>query len=446
MRLSDLLQRGLSGPPRPVVAAAPRLAQIVARVDALLPEEPRAQRGDPREACRLAARRFAEDRWPCSQRDIAAAILPAFTAPCRDDAAFDALRAALLRECAATDRAALLSRFAEAYLWGYAAGDVITAGLAAALGRAASFLPPRWAGVFAALPLLAPDAAQRIAARIADAPDPHAALVAQGLRMREGGMIGAVQTALLERWRPGLRMADGATLDRLLDWLRAGGRRRETGAAEALGAMLGPWSGTAPPPAHRDALVRAVIDLHGDPRTADGGPWAQLRQSHAGAYAALLRWLARETLELFIGILEQAEAGRHGDMFERRKEFWRSLIRREVIADSTVALSPWARRHALDARRSRPGLKNLHWATQTQRGYQRSDTSIIVMRIHNYIVVEGSHSFPVLIFSSRSDAAPRLHLPAYDCQHHRRDAGLSGVAVVPHIGSWDWTVLRTLGL
>jgi hypothetical protein len=420
------------------------MAQIVARVHALLPDEPRAESGDPREACRLAARRFAEDRWPCSQREIVAAIQPAFTAPCRGESAFDALRRALLRECAATDRAALLSRFAEAYLWGYASGEAVTADLAAALTSAR--LPTHWAGAFAALPLLAPDAPQRVAALIADAPDPHAALVAEGLRMREGGFIAAVQTALLERWRPGLRTADAATLDRLLGWLRAGGKRRETGAAEALGVMLGPWSGTVPPPAYRDALVRAVIDLHGDPRTADGGPWAQLRQTHAGAYAALLRWLARETLELFIAILEKTEAGRFDDHFERRKELWRDLIRREHILDSTVALASSAESAAKLKRAYQKEYANLHWAKQTQTGYNRGHTSIIIMRIRDYVVVEGSHSFPVLVFPARSEKAPELHRAAYDCQTHRTDARRHAALVRPHTVGWTHDVLRTLGL
>ena len=75
-------------------------------------------------------------------------------------------------------------------------------------------------------------------------------------------------------------------------------------------------------------------------------------------------------------------------------------------------------------------------------GEDRKDISLLILKIGNKIVVEGSHSYKVHIFDDRSSYAPKLYAKTYDCELIRLKA-VDGLTRA-HTGYWQDWVLRNL--
>ena len=74
-------------------------------------------------------------------------------------------------------------------------------------------------------------------------------------------------------------------------------------------------------------------------------------------------------------------------------------------------------------------------------GGGRSNTSLLIARIGNKIVVDGSHSYKVHVFPADHPRAPRVFETAYDCEEIRRTAPPAFAR--SHIGDWQsWVRMR----
>jgi hypothetical protein len=150
-----------------------------------------------------------------------------------------------------------------------------------------------------------------------------------------------------------------------------------------------------------------------------------------------MRWLTGENIRFFLDIVTKSEASH---MWQPRREFWLGLHERKRIDAAWVAFSKVAEFHAKRELGSRGGRGLLDFGSQTAGG-NRSDTSLLIMKIGEKIVVEGSHSYMVHMFRQSDPRAPTLYQRTYDCERIRLLPGSESKA---HQGYWQGWVLERI--
>jgi hypothetical protein len=225
-------------------------------------------------------------------------------------------------------------------------------------------------------------------------------------------------------------------IDRLFQWIKPDGQEaRTSGATEAIAALLSPWQGEAPPADLQSHLVEGLVSLYGDPRIKRGFPWGTLDGS---LLAVMMRWLTGENIRFFLDVVSAVE---ESHMWAPRREFWLGLHDKRMIDEAWVAFSPLGARKARELRARSDSRVGLAYGLQ-EAGGNRSNTSLLILRIGNCIVVEGSHSYKVHIFRGSNERAPKLFQARYDCERIR---GIPGSETVPHLGNWQWRVRELIG-
>ena len=130
--------------------------------------------------------------------------------------------------------------------------------------------------------------------------------------------------------------------------------------------------------------MEALIELYGDPRIKSGGVWGGIDERYM---AVMHRWLTREDMRFFTGVVD---ASQKDPMWPPRRNFWLKLYDEGKIDAAWAALSSqafdYARQHLM-----RQDAKNAY----TRVGYQqaRQNTSLLIMKIGNKIMVDGCHSY-----------------------------------------------------
>lgn len=321
------------------------------------------------------------------------------------------------------------------YLATWRPDNAATRDLAAALARSRSRLPQRWSELLRRLPyLLDGDAAQRLGRRMRAAGDPWGDLIAQGIRdPHASGLLLHAHLAFVSGMKP--RLDQPAEAERVLGWLRPKGRKaRIEGAAEALDALLEPWRSNEPPENLRDLLLERLVDGYGDPRVRVGDPWDAMDPDCKGV---MLRWLTGANIGFFLDVVSQAE---ESHMWQPRREFWWGLYRQGRIGAAWVAFCPEAAELAERLLDREGGPATLKYGRQTAGG-GRSRTSLLIMKIGDSVVVEGSHSYKVQVFRKADRGAPRLFDERYDCERIRLAPGHDQQA---HHRGWQDRVLRLI--
>lgn len=361
------------------------------------------------------------------------AFLPEFLA----QAEFEPLRLFLLAETRASDNAGFLSAMMTVLIRSYAPGAAHTVALCAALTAARPRLGAKWQQVLAAVPtLLDPEAAPAaLAGHMLAMPQPWVGLRQMGIGQPHApGLMDHAHLAYLRLIGPQLH--DRALIDRLLDWLRPEGQQtRMSGAAEAVEALVSPWLRYNPAPDLIRHLTESLVSLFGDPRLNGGGVWGGVRGDHRDV---VLRWLTGENITFFLDVVSAVE---DSHMWEPRRKFWLDLHRAGRIQAAWVAFSPAAARHARQIRQQKAGRSGLAFGVQ-EAGGTRSNTSLLVLRIGNCIVIEGSHNYKVHLFRAGNTAAPQLFQPRYDCEAIRF---IPGAETVVHNGNWQDSVRYIIG-
>ena len=341
------------------------------------------------------------------------------------------VRAFYADEIRVSTRETFLDGMLAVHLASYQPGAPHTRALAGALSAARDRLGPRGRALVAGLPacldpLLAPAA---VAERMQAMDDPWTGLKALGLRSPHApGLMDHAHLALVERLRPELSSRE--RVDWLLRWLKPEGvaHPRDSGAAEALAAILAPWQGRDPDGEMKGWLTQSLVGLYGDPRVERGGVWAGVAEAER---APLLRWLAGENIRFFLDVVTAVE---DSHMWEPRREFWLGLYEQGLIDGAWVAFSKQAERHAERIARDRGARGSLGYGIQTAN---RANTSLLLLQIGRKIVVEGSHDYKVHIFDAGLEKAPKLYQPAYNCEVIRLVPGSQARA---HLSGWQFWV------
>ncbi|MCC6007423.1 MAG: hypothetical protein JJU40_07080, partial [Rhodobacteraceae bacterium] len=305
-----------------------------------------------------------------------------------------------------------LSGLLRAHLEGYLPGAPHSRALAKALTVAAPRMGPAGRLLLEAVPeILDPTGGpERLAARMADMSDPFAELMRLGVRNPHGpGFMELAHLALTERVRSGLARRD--LIDWYVNWLRPPGREaRTSGAERAIEALVHPWLTSTPGDDLRSYLVETVIEMYGDPRIKSGGVWAGVGAAEMGV---IHRWLTREDMRFFTGVVDAAQKDA---MWPKRRDFWLRLFDERLIDAAWVAFSSQAMEFARE-RLMRQDARN----AESRFGFQRArqNTSLLIMKIGNKIMVDGCHSYKTHVFDQDDPMAPKLFQEGYDCEEIR---------------------------
>lgn len=348
----------------------------------------------------------------------------------RDDLAV--LRQFYCDEIENSDKRTFINAMVAVFIGSFEPDSAHTRDLAKALGIAKRHVGARWAALLDQVPELfdARAAPAALARRMVEMPSPWDGLRQLGLRSPHApGLMDHVHLAFVEELAP--QLANRPAMERLIVWLKPEGQQaRASGAAEAIGALLSPWLNKAPSNDTERYLTERLISLYGDPRIrSENLAWARVP---ANLRAIIDRWLTGENIRFFLDVVSAVE---ESHMWAPRRKFWLGLHDQKRIDAAWVAFSKegveFARRKGADNRFLRFGRQ--------EAGGSRTNTSLLILKIGNKIVVEGSHSYKVHVFKDDHPKAPRLYEGRYDCEHIRL---LPGSWSVAHNGDWQGRVLE----
>ncbi len=274
-------------------------------------------------------------------------------------------------------------------------------------------------------PDLAPEA---IARRMVGMRSPWFELKALGLRAPHApGLMDFVHDAYVARLKPHLTVR--AEIEQLLSWLKPDDQAvaRSSGAPAAIEALLGHWRTGNPPEADIDLITRSLVAFYDDPRVQQGGAWAGVPPD---CLAVILRWLTGKDIRFFMDVVSAVE---DSHMWEPRRRFWLKLHAQRRIDAAWVAFSPSGAEYARRLLKTGEARGVVSYGQQTA-GYSRANTSLLILKCGNKIVVEGSHSYKVHIFREGHPGAPALYRRAYDCEQIRLVPGAESRS---HLGDWQ---------
>jgi EH_Signature domain len=317
-------------------------------------------------------------------------------------------------EIAASTSETLLSGLFRTYLDSFVIDSPHSATLATTLGEARLRMSSGVRLLLEAVPeLLDPiSGPDRLADRMAKMSDPYTELMRLGIRNPHGGgFMDLAHLALTSRVRS--HLSERTLIDWYIRWLRPPGKEeaRTTGAETAIEALIHPWLNKTPEDTLRSYLVETLIELYGDPRIKSGGVWGGIDARHM---AIVHRWLTREDMRFFTGVVD---ATQKDPMWPPRRDFWLKLYDEGKIDAAWAALSSrafdYAREHLM-----RQDAKNAY----TRVGYQkaRQNTSLLIMKIGNKIMVDGCHSYRTHVFDIADPMAPTLFEEGYNCDEIMR--------------------------
>lgn len=354
----------------------------------------------------------------------------------RDRTIFHPLQDFYLREAVLTDSSSFLSAMMAAYIRSYQPGAEHTRKLSEALNLAKENMGAKWQDILAKLPeLLDPQRAHiALAARMVTMQSPWQELRTLGIvSPHEPGLMSFAHLAYVHLLSPNLDKKE--VIETLFNWLQPEGRAALMfGAAETINALLTPWINTQPDEAISRYLTEKMVELYGDPRLGLGGVWGSVDEA---CRHAIINWLTRENILFFLDVVSDVE---DSHMWEPRREFWLGLYNQEKITSAWVAFSDQAAYRARAIKRlMREGATDNFG--QQLAGGSRKNTSLLILKIGNCIVVEGSHSYKVHIFRTSNDQAPKLFQLNYDCERIR---SIFGAVSIPHLGDWQSKVLEQI--
>lgn len=417
--------------------ALDRLASMCGRVVARWPDVVTAPQADRQAIVGEMLRRLQSEDWDgATLASVIRAARVVFDTEFRTRWGLRRLRNFYIGETGESTRPAFLGAMMSIYLGSYEPGASHTRDLAAALNRSRHHLAGRWSRLVANAPYLLNS--RRVELTIGKAlqgmDDPWAHLKAVGFQNpHANGLLYHVHLVYVTAMKSELRTP--ASVEQMLAWLRpAGHDARASGAGEAVEALLSPWKSKEPPNALRDRLTEWLVSAYGDPRIRGGGVWAQIRGDHK---SVLLRWLTGANIQFFLDVVTEVE---ESHMWQPRREFWWKLYQDKKIDAAWVAFSA---RATITAKRlaNREGRSDLAFGKQTSGG-SRTNTSLLILKIGNRVVVEGSHSYKVHVFRSNDPMAPGLFELEYDCERIRLAPGHQEQA---HHRGWERRVRRLIG-
>ncbi|WP_170117014.1 EH signature domain-containing protein [Phyllobacterium sophorae] len=345
----------------------------------------------------------------------------------------------LRKEVQATTSGILLGVVAEVYLAHWQKGERRTSALAALIQERSQHLPVRWNNLFMSLPeLLDIQAAPGlISEKMIQQDDPYNWLLGHGVTSpHAGGLMAATHSAWLAKLPP---VRSTRQLDHVFAWLRPQNRPAigNDMAAGAINKLVEPWISDTPPPDFQSVLLERIVGAYGDPRERRNDFWPLV----AGHTRDVLnRWLAGKSMDALLEIITRATANH---MWHARHHFWKGLYDRGLVQEAWIALSRPAAQIADDMFRKTEN--KIYTLAGVQVSRERRDTCLLIMRVGQHIVVEGSHDYRVHLFKSTDSRAPVLYQPQYDAEALTFPANDPSARVHDQFGHWmRWVEERVL--
>lgn len=414
-----------------VMPALDEISKAVGRIEARWPDAVTIPEERDRERLALEMKRRLETwEWSSvSTARVSEAAIAVFDHERRDRSDLADVRRFYFEETGASTQQTFLDGMFGVYLATFDPDARHTEILAAKLSRRQAMLGARaQALLYRFSNLLSPEvAALEIAKFMRAVDDPYAGLKDAGfLSPHAPGVMAHAHQAFVSDIGP--KLNEVRAQEQMLSWLcPPNGKPLESGAADAIEALLRPWIRERPSDERQSRLAEAIIAAYKDPRLNRGGIWAgfdpTLRQ-------VLLRWLTKEDMRAFCDVVT---ATQNSHMWPPRRDFWLDLFEQGRIDEAWVAFGSSARAFALRSLAPEGGRQG---RTRFGRQLDRNgDTSLLIMKIGEKIVVDGCHSYKTHIFRKDDPKAPRLYDPTYFCDDIMRSSKMSK----PHnsIASWS---------
>jgi hypothetical protein len=361
----------------------------------------------------------------------------AFDANHRDRADLQAVLQFFFDELAATRHTTFINGMMSVYVSSFEPGGRHSAILAESLFGKREELNARWNRALHALPFIldARKAHHALADRLLAEEAPYDYLTELGFpNPLSGGLIHHAHLRYVESLKPQLH--SHSVIDRLFRWVMPKpGAVRTSGSAVVIDAVLSPWKVSQPSDEIRQCILDALLAAYNDPRT-NRGHWAGVSDEIMNI---IFRWLTREDMRFFTGVVD---ATQNNHMWPPRRDFWLQLYDEKLIEQAWVAFCSSAERYARLHLMKSEGGSQRRFGRQVAGG-TRSDTSLLIMKIGNKIVVDGCHNYKTHIFDEKDLAAPRLFEWDYDCgQIMRRSLTSKAHNSIPHWKEWVRTTLN----
>lgn len=356
----------------------------------------------------------------------------AFASEFRNEARFQLVRDFLIAEVHASTRTAFLNSMVRVYMESFVPAGEHTDALAAALGERHAYVGLRWQRLLAAADLFQPAAiVTQLAELMTNMDDPWRGLRALGLRQpHASGLMDYVHLEFLEQSKGSLTTP--TAINRMLSWLKPDGQvLRRVGAGAAISALLWPWKDNQPDASISSTLIDRLTEFYGHPKASRDPAWNEVDPELERIF---MRWLMKADFKFLFRILNEVEKGH---MWPDREAYWLTMLERGIVDELWVAFNEAGYSSAM---KRMPAEMRRHARFGLQVGEQ--DKSILIMRIGRFIVVEGTYSFPVLIFDAASADAPKLFQTRYDVARMRDKRHVDRV---PHHSGWQTKVSRSLG-
>lgn len=350
---------------------------------------------------------------------------------------FSELREFFWTETRVSTRPAFVGAMMSVFLTSYEPGASHTIELSYSISEARSQLGAKWQKLLSSIPeILSPLYAHEAVARLmVNMANPWSELRAIGIPGPHApGLMDHAHLHYLAELGP--RLKERPVLESLFDWVKPPRQQaRSSGASETIDAILAPWRRQTPDDDLRSHLVEKLVATFGDPRVGNISAWHSVNTDLKNV---MLRWLTGEDIRFFLDVVSQVE---DSHMWEPRRKFWLGLHDKRMIDAAWVAFSYDGVRYAKRVRRSVDGTPQSTFGIQ-EAGGGDAKKSLLVMKIGNCIVIEGSHSFKVHVFKASNDRAPKLFQRKYDCGTIRR---IPGSETVVHNGNWQGRVMELIG-
>jgi len=222
----------------------------------------------------------------------------------------------------------------------------------------------------------------------------------------QSGYAKAVTRALLDRLSTGRDIDHMTRLARIQRYAMTGEGKSiyDDLRPNLIEALLRPFQQQNINKAIRDAFLKVVLTLLGDPRLKPGN-WAfvpsPLRE-------IVQRWLTEQSLRQFLDIVDRTA---DDNMWPYRRAFWEGVYEKGMIDEAWVALGADGKRLA----RSFFGSGAEFATLESGRRQIQPGQAVLLLRIGNGVVADWSHNGKCNIWSDASHRmAPKMFQRSYD--------------------------------
>lgn len=418
------------------------------------PDESKNSRQDKMELARQFQRRVKKHDWDgVSVSDVIEAAEAIFDSEIRAQSKFAGLyktpkfsraQRFLYHEIVASPIEAFLSGMLRVYLESFEPGAEHSVALAKALEDSQSRMDTSDKYLLKKLKwLLDPNGGPLEVARwMAEKQEPYSEIQRCGLVDPHGpGFMKHVHAAYSSIMRDRLTTVD--EIDRFIRWIRPQGKEpMRVGAKEAIEALVHPWLKKTV--ADDDEVLTHMVEVltsssvYGHPQGFDGhrAAWNSVEDAHRDF---IVRWLTRENIDFFTNVITQShwKSPRVIKMWEHRRDYWLKLHDRNLIGDACAAFSPTAMGIArkMMAERGTIDVQD-RFASQVTV----TNTSLLIMRIEDKVIVEGCHNFKTRIFGDDHPNAPPFREQNYDGRMIMSQAPMAkSHAALERWKDWVWS-------